>query len=428
MPVATSGEPSRAGAGVQSVDVIVLGAGIVGSSTALQLQRKGLDVALVDRRQPGEETSHGNAGIIERNGFVPIGFPEDWRFLADIVLGRTPAVNYDLKTVLRILPWLRALRRESARPALQRFAHAIDSFERHAVAEHQTLAALASCERLYRKTGWLHLYRTEAAYRAGETERHFARIFGAEYQELGPLEINELEPALMADTCRGVFWPESQSVSSPGGVTKAFAKAVTDRGGHLYLGDARRLSRSRGGWALATDRGPVWGRAAVICLGPWAPDLLKTLGLRFPMIVKRGYHLHYKPPANVSLTRPVVDLENGFVLTPMEKGIRLTTGIEFRDRDAPPSPVQVTRALARAREILPLGIPVESEPWMGARPCLPDSLPVTGAAPGESGLWLNFGHGHVGFTLGPVTGRLVAEMITGQVPFVDPGPLSPTRF
>lgn len=413
---------------MQSVDVIVLGAGIVGASTALQLQRKGLDVALIDRRQPGEETSYGNAGIIERNGFVPIGFPEEWRFLLDIALKRSPAVNYDMKTLLRIAPWLRALKRQSSRPALQRFAHAIDSLERLAVAEHQVLAGLAACEKFYRKTGWLHLYRSEAAYRAAEIERHFARIFGAEYQELGPLEINELEPALMADTCQGVYWPDSQSVSSPGGVTKAFAKAVVDRGGHLYLGDARRLSRSRGGWAVATDRGPVWGRAAVVCLGPWAPDLLKTFGLRFPMIVKRGYHLHYKHPPNATLTRPVVDMEHGYVLTPMEKGIRLTTGIEFRDRDAPPSPVQIGKALERAKEIFPLGPPAESEPWMGARPCFADSLPVTGAAPGEAGLWLNFGHGHVGFTLGPVTGRLIAEMITGQDPFVDPGPLSPNRF
>lgn len=413
---------------MQSVDVIVLGAGIVGASTALQLQRKGLDVALIDRRQPGEETSYGNAGIIERNGFVPIGFPEEWRFLLDIALKRSPAVNYDMKTLLRIAPWLRALKRQSSRPALQRFAHAIDSFERQAVAEHQVLAGLAACEKFYRKTGWLHLYRSEPAYRAAEIERHFARIFGAEYQELGPLEINELEPALMADTCQGVYWPDSQSVSSPGGVTKAFAKAVVDRGGHLYLGDARRLSRSRGGWAVATDRGPVWGRAAVVCLGPWAPDLLKTFGLRFPMIVKRGYHLHYKHPPNATLTRPVVDMEHGYVLTPMEKGIRLTTGIEFRDRDAPPSPVQIGKALERAKEIFPLGPPAESEPWMGARPCFADSLPVTGAAPGEAGLWLNFGHGHVGFTLGPVTGRLIAEMITGQDPFVDPGPLSPSRF
>jgi D-amino-acid dehydrogenase len=90
--------------------------------------------------------------------------------------------------------------------------------------------------------------------------------------------------------------------------------------------------------------------------------------------------------------------------------------------------VQICKALERAKEIFPLGPPAESEPWMGARPCFADSLPVTGAAPGEAGLWLNFGHGHVGFTLGPVTGRLIAEMITGQDPFVDPGPLSPNRF
>ncbi|ADZ70019.1 Putative D-amino-acid dehydrogenase (DadA-like) [Polymorphum gilvum SL003B-26A1] len=413
---------------MQTVDVIVLGAGIVGASTALQLQRKGLEVALIDRRQPGEETSHGNAGIIERNGFVPVTFPDKPRLLLEIALKRSVAVNYDLKALARLLPWLQALRRQSSRVALQRFAHAIDALERHAVGEHRALAALADCERYYRRTGWIHLFRTEAAYAAAETARHYARIFGAAYQELGALDLNELEPGLTADDCLGVFWPETESVSNPGAVTKAFARKVGELGGHLYNGDARRLTRSKGGWAAMSDRGPVWGRAAVVALGPWAMDVLGPLGHRFPMAVKRGYHMHFRAVSGVSLTRPVVDMENGYVLTPMEKGVRLTTGVEFAARDAPPTPVQIDRAKACAKEIFPLGAPAEAEPWMGSRPCLPDSLPVVGASPIAPGLWLNFGHGHVGFTLGPVTGRLIAEMIAGQAPFVDPSALSPLRF
>jgi D-amino-acid dehydrogenase len=112
----------------------------------------------------------------------------------------------------------------------------------------------------------------------------------------------------------------------------------------------------------------------------------------------------------------------------MAAGIRLTTGAEFARRDAPPTPVQMERSLPAAREIFPLGEPAESGVWLGRRPCLPDMLPIVGPAPRHQGLWLDFGHHHLGFTLGPVTGRLLAEMMTGETPFTDPAPYSADRF
>jgi D-amino-acid dehydrogenase len=116
------------------------------------------------------------------------------------------------------------------------------------------------------------------------------------------------------------------------------------------------------------------------------------------------------------------------VLTPMRQGYRITSGIEFDERDAPPTPVQIAKILPQVKALFPLGDQIEEEPWMGARPCLPDSMPIVGPAPRHPGLWLNFGHGHLGFTLGPATGRLLAELITREMPFVDPAPFSPTRF
>jgi D-amino-acid dehydrogenase len=138
--------------------------------------------------------------------------------------------------------------------------------------------------------------------------------------------------------------------------------------------------------------------------------------------------MHYRTEGNATLTRPVIDAERGYCITPMTKGIRLTTGAEFASRDAPPSPVQLTRAEAAARDIFPLGEAQEPEAWLGRRPCLPDMVPVIGRTPGKPGLWLAFGHHHLGFTLGPVTGRLVAEMMTGETPFTDPSPYRIDRF
>jgi D-amino-acid dehydrogenase len=179
---------------------------------------------------------------------------------------------------------------------------------------------------------------------------------------------------------------------------------------------------------VETAAGPLDAGDVVIALGPWTPDVLGPLGIKLPLAVKRGYHRHFRPQGNAALSRPVLDAENGYVLAPMEQGIRVTTGVEFAARDAAPTPVQLDRLLPAARELFPLGEAVEAQPWLGARPCFPDSRPVISRAPRQRGLWLAYGHGHWGLTLGPATGRLVAEMMTGATPFCDPKPYAADRF
>ena len=183
-----------------------------------------------------------------------------------------------------------------------------------------------------------------------------------------------------------------------------------------------------GALAVETADGGVEAEQAVIALGPWAPDVLEPLGIDLPLAVKRGYHRHFQAQGNAGLTRPVLDADVGYVLAPMQQGIRLTTGAEFAARDAPPTPVQLQRLLPQARELFPLGEAVDEPTWLGCRPCFPDSRPVIGRAPGQPGLWLAFGHAHWGLTLGPATGRLLAEMMTGATPFLDPAPYRAERF
>ena len=144
---------------------------------------------------------------------------------------------------------------------------------------------------------------------------------------------------------------------------------------------------------------------------------MRPLGYSIPLNVKRGYHLHLTARGNAVLHHPVLDSDRGYLLAPMNRGIRLTTGVEFAHRDAPSDPIQVERALPRAHALFPLGDPIDAKPWKGARPCLPDMLPVIGKAPRHPGLWFDFGHQHHGLTLGPATGRLLAEMMTGETPF-----------
>ena len=179
---------------------------------------------------------------------------------------------------------------------------------------------------------------------------------------------------------------------------------------------------------MTSEAGPIEASAAVVALGPWSDGLARALGYKFPLFVKRGYHMHYAPRGNAGLTRPVLDFERGYVVTPMARGLRLTTGAEFARADDPLSPAHLDRLEVFARALYPIGERLDAAPWLGRRPCLPDMLPVIGEAPRHRGLWFDFGHQHLGLTLGPISGRLLADLMTGAAPFADPAPYAPTRF
>ncbi len=409
-------------------DAIVLGAGIVGTSVALHLVKRGMSVALIDRAGPGEQTSYGNAGIIEGNTVFPPAFPSDFGALARIALKRASEANYHLSFLPQIAPWLLAFHAASRPQRLIENARLIRPLFARAVAEHETLLAEAGGSRFLRKTGWLKVYRSERGFAALKPEFDMAAQLGLPLQALNTEGARALEPSLNPVFARAVFWPQATSVSNPLGVTRAYAARFSALGGVTLAGDARSLHRAGSRWRVETNEGGIDAPEVVVALGPWALDLLAPLGLKLPLMVKRGYHRHFRGDGNASLARPVLDAGVGYVITPMEQGIRMTTGVEFAPRDAAPSPVQFDRIMPKARELFPLGERADDKTWLGSRPCFPDSRPVIGPAPGLAGLWLATGHAHWGLTLGPATGRMIAEMIAGETPFCDPAPYRAERF
>jgi D-amino-acid dehydrogenase len=198
-------------------------------------------------------------------------------------------------------------------------------------------------------------------------------------------------------------------------------------GGQFLRGDAESLNSHADRWQVNTSIGQVEAPQLVIALGPWGESLARRLGYRLNMGVKRGYHMHFDS-ATASLSHVVVDVDHGYALAPMKKGIRLTTGAEFAYRDAPPTPVQLDTLEPIARRLLPIGARLESAPWLGARPCTADMLPIIGPAPAHRGLWFCFGHAHHGLTQAASSGRLLAEMISGRDTYIDPSPYRVDRF
>ena len=409
-------------------DVIVLGAGIIGVSAALHLQSRGRAVTLVDRRGVAEETSHGNAGLIERSSVIPYAFPRGLPDLIRYGLNRSAPARYDPAFLPRIAGWLFQYWRNSSPDRLAEAAAAMLPLVERCVSEHDRLIEEADAGHLVRRTGWIEAYRTARALDAAAAKVERLATYGLSHDLLDGRELREREPFLSDALAGAVHWRDPVSVSDPAAVARAYAGLFQRRGGRIARGDAASLRQDGRDWTVETADGPLHARAAVVALGPWSDDVTRRFGYRIPLAVKRGYHMHYASRGNAVLQRPVLDAERGYVLAPMARGIRLTTGVEFAHREAPPTPVQIARTEPLAREIFPLGDKADGEPWLGRRPALPDMRPVIGEAPRHPGLWLAFGHAHHGFTLGPITGRLLAEMMTGAETVIDPAPYSPARF
>lgn len=400
---------------------------MVGVSTALALRQRGHHVTLVDRNAGCSETSYGNAGLIQREAVMPYGFPRDWRTVARVAFGRANEARYHVAALPKTARHLARYWANSAPAAYAPIAAAHEQLIAHCLTEHEAWIRESAAEDLVSKTGWLQSYRTASLFEAQAAEAlQVAERAGLACELLDSAALALAQPALRTSMAGAIHWKDPWSVSEPGELVQRYAALFSSKGGSVVVGDARSLRAQGAGWAVDTASGTVQAAHAVIALGPWSDAATRALGYRLPLFVKRGYHRHYRHGATLAL--PMLDIEEGVMLAPMKRGTRVLTGAEFAAHEAPATPVQLHRAEELARSLFDLGSPVENQPWLGARPCTVDMKPVIGAAPRHRGLWFNFGHAHQGFTLGPVSGRLLAEMISGETPLVDPLPYSPARF
>ncbi|HEY5794420.1 MAG TPA: FAD-dependent oxidoreductase [Bosea sp. (in: a-proteobacteria)] len=406
---------------------LVLGAGMVGVSCALSLQKRGFAVTLIDRREPGRETSYGNAGVLARSSIVPLNNPGLFSKLTSYLGNRHPALNLNWKRALTRPGWLLRFLWE-ARPsqAAARIA-ALESLTASTVERHRALMEEAGVSHRLRQTGTLKVWRTEAGHAAAKAEQDFLAAHGIVSQVLDRQGISGVEPALNPIFHAGLLCLENASVDSPGAVTAAYAELFASRGGRIVQAQVEELARTAAGWQAQTAKGTFKAEVAVVALGPWSMDLIGPLGLDSKLDVERGYHRHLQAKDGASLARPVYDVDAAYFMAPMEQGYRITSGVDLSHRDAPDEHRQIDMVTESAREAFPLK-EFTGETWRGARPTLPDSLPMIGEAPRNPGLWLAFGNQHLGFSTGPITGEIVAALVCGETPPVDPKPFAPGRY
>ncbi|WP_375598678.1 NAD(P)/FAD-dependent oxidoreductase [Devosia sp. Naph2] len=412
-------------------DVLILGAGIVGIATGIHLLRRGRSVTLVDKSEPGHETSFGNAGIIQREGVRPHPFPRDLQTLLQVGLHLSTAARYEPLALPRLAPPLLRYWWESSPEHYRKVVQSYAPLIGRSIITHADLidACGPEAESLISRYGWHLAFRSpeklekEARKAQGDHDQ-----FGIGYEVLDWPALQKAEPSLTGGLAGAIHWTDPWTVRDPGALVTAYFNLFETLGGTFVRGAATGLNQVAEGWQAEIAGRQLSAKQAVIALGPWAPDVLDRLGYRLPLFVKRGYHMHYGAAEGAALNHLLLDPEVGYAMAPMAKGIRITTGAEFAERDAAPTPIQLGKAEKAARELFPLGERLDPQPWKGARPCTPDMMPIISKAPKHEGLFVGIGHAHHGFTLGPATGELLAQAMTGEETAIDIRPFRMERF
>ncbi|WP_158541616.1 NAD(P)/FAD-dependent oxidoreductase [Pelagibacterium lacus] len=408
-------------------DVAVIGGGMVGLASALQLQRRGRTVTLIDPGDPLGRASYGNAGVISRGSIFPVAGPGLISKLPGYGLGRSVAVRVNYRSLPRMAGWVRHFLAACNEASWLAAAEALDPLVRTALDHHMALADELGTRHHYRQTGFLRLYRQSGSLASAKRERSVLARFGIEAEPLDAAGIAALEPGLADRYAEGLHFTQSASVDDPGAIVAALYAAFTASAGHIaaHVTDIRPTNDD-----VELTIGGETHRFAqvVVAAGVHSASLARALGDRIPLVGERGYHRLAPWTGNARLTRPIYDVSGGFVASPMAGGARILSGVELALPDAPADESQIATVLADAARSLPVDADAAGPVWMGSRPSTPDSLPVIGFSRASRSVVYAFGHGHIGFANGPATGLAVAALLAGETPDFPIKPFSPQRF
>jgi glycine/D-amino acid oxidase-like deaminating enzyme len=408
--------------------VVVIGAGIVGVCTAWHLLRRGADVLLIDRDEPGLGCSYGNAGAVSFGSVAPLAMPGVMRDALGMLLDPAAPLRIPLRYLPKAAPWLWRFVRASRPDDVQRIAQTLSTLLANSMEQHTEMLREIGASEIVRRTGQLYLYPDEKWLRKDTLSWTLRRDHGLRVERLGRGDILALEPEVGPDYTIGLFTPDQGMSINPYRQVTAIASDFARRGGRIVRDrvvtievEADRTQAVRG------ENATYPANHVVICAGAWSSQLLAGLGYAIPLESQRGYHVTIASPG-IGVTRTVVAADRKVFLTPMESGLRVAGTVEFGGLAAAPNRKRAEFLVRDLSRVFPRAkIPADWSFWMGHRPCLPDSLPVMGPSR-HRGLWLNFGHGHLGLTMSATSGNILARAICGEPSNIDLAPFSFERF
>lgn len=408
--------------------VAIIGAGIVGVSTAIWLQRDGYDVVLIDRAGPAEGASQGNGGVLASCSIVPVTTPG--------LIAKAPKMLFDPRQPLflkwgylpKLAPWLlKYLARTNAADTAATAA-AMAPIVGDSLNDHLALATGTGAEKWITPSDYLFVYNDRSHYEGDAFGWSLRRDNGFVWDEFDAETFHEYDPVFARDLGFATRLKGHGRITDPGQYVRDLAAHMERQGGRIIKADVQDFARENGQvTGVRTAHETIPCDAVVVATGVWSGPLAKKLGLKVPLEAERGYHIEFWDPSFVPRS-PVMVASGKFVATPMEGRLRLAGVVEFGGLKAGPSRAPFVLLKKNGLAALPGLKYSHITEWMGHRPAPADSIPVIGAVPGLKGAFTGFGHHHVGLTGGPKTGRLLAQMIAGRKPNVDLNTYSPARF
>lgn len=418
-------------------EVIVVGAGLVGTACALRLAQAGLRVGLVDAQAPGQGASFGNAGHVATEQRVPLANPKTLRAALSYLRDADGPLRLRAAYLLPLLPWLARFVWAARPAALARGVAALVALQQTALEDLCALLQQAGIAPVLHCDGYLRVWESAAGEQAALAQAQEAAALGVATQRVAGADLHAEAPGLSPQVRGAVCYPDTAHVADPHAVCTGLADALVRAGGALLQARVVGLAQERGGPVVAAleDGRSLRARQLLLCAGAWSAPLAATLGYRVPLEVERGYHITVPPAqpqgrqhALMRLRRPIASTERNVIMTPMAVGLRMTGTVEFGGLRLAPDPRRHLLLHQGMRALLP-GIDTSAARlWMGFRPSLPDHLPVLGAAPRHPGVYFAFGHQHLGLTLCAVTARLMTALMQGEVPSVDLAPYRVDRW
>ena len=408
--------------------VAIIGAGIVGVSTAIWLLREGHEVVLIDRGAPGDGTSYGNAGVLASCSIVPVTGPG--------LIAKAPGMLFDPKQPLymkwgylpRLLPFLAKYLKHANAADARRIADGLALVVPDSLAEHRALAEGTGAEHFIAPSDYVFAYRDRAHFEGDAFGWGIRKAHGFDWTVVEGEAVQAYDSALAPSLGYLACLGEHGHIKDPGAYVKALAAHAGTLGARLVRGTAEDVVRENGvATGVRVDGETIGADSVLVATGVWSKGLAKKLGLDVPLESERGYHMELYEPS-VMPRAPTMVASGKFVATPMEGRIRLAGIIEFGGLDAPPSRAPFKLLEDSIRAAMPGLTWGETREWMGHRPATADSLPLVGPVPDVKGAFLGFGHHHIGLTSGPKTGRLLSQLIAGKRLNVDISPLAPSRF
>jgi len=407
---------------------IVVGAGVAGLSTALYLQRAGVAVAVIDPLPPAGGASFGNAGLLSPDTAVPIALPGMLRKIPGWLRDPLGPLSIRPRYFPRAVPWLARWIEAGRLPRVLAISDAMRALHRESLDCWQELLGPELYRELIRPAGQVQVWESEGETGSAAVEGQVRERHGIRADVLGADDLRQMFPGISREITRGLLVPGNGYTVSPQRSVCALGDLLRRDGGEVISEKAMKLIPNENGtWMVMTN---VANRSAdhiVVAAGAWSRQLLDPLGIKVPLETERGYHaMLFDPEVTPSL--PISNKSRGFGVTPMEDGLRVAGTVEIAGLDAPPNEERARILVKHVQRMFPALSAKSVRFWMGYRPSTPDSLPILGPAKAHPGLHFAFGHGHFGMTGGPPSGRLVARLITGQTPGIEPAPYSAQRF